>query len=209
MWGSRLRNWGEKVWALLKKEICFVYFYVWLVWTLDAMVYLCQCTLHDKSSLNPLTPKIMLVILLTSAIQFLWCFFGEFGIGSSYVPLIYIFLYSHHFSAWYCIDIVRRNSVLVTHGSLRVKGCHNWRKWQHSIKTSLCSKWKERSQTRLAWVILFQFNRLVSSKYLQAICCCMSKWNCWNRTWKQHKWCQWELHETVTHVMLLQIIWSP
>ena len=117
VWGSRLRNWGEKVWALLKKEICFVYFYVWLVRTLDAMVYLCQCTLHDKSSLNPLTLKIMLVILLTSAIQFLWCLFGEFGIGSSCIPIIYIFLYSHHFSAWYCVDIVRRNSILVTHGS--------------------------------------------------------------------------------------------
>ena len=28
----------------------------------------------------------------------------------------YISLYSHHLSDWYCIDIVRRNSVLVTHG---------------------------------------------------------------------------------------------
>ena len=28
-----------------------------------------------------------------------------------------IFLYSHYFSAWYCIDIVRRNSVFVTHRS--------------------------------------------------------------------------------------------
>ena len=28
-----------------------------------------------------------------------------------------IFLYSHYFSAWYCTDIVRRNSVLVTHRS--------------------------------------------------------------------------------------------
>ena len=29
--------------------------------------------------------------------------------------------YSHHLSAWYCIDIVRRNSILVTYGSLRVE----------------------------------------------------------------------------------------
>ena len=32
-------------------------------------------------------------------------------------PLIDIFLNSHHLSGWYCIDIVRRSSVLVTHGS--------------------------------------------------------------------------------------------
>ena len=31
--------------------------------------------------------------------------------------LMAIFLYSHYFSAWCCIDIVRRNSVLVTHRS--------------------------------------------------------------------------------------------
>ena len=30
-------------------------------------------------------------------------------------------LYSHHLSGRYCTDIVRRNSVLVTHGSWRVK----------------------------------------------------------------------------------------
>ena len=42
---------------------------------------------------------------------------GEIGIGSTYNPPVDIFLYSHHLSAWYCIDIVRRNSVLVTHGS--------------------------------------------------------------------------------------------
>ena len=35
--------------------------------------------------------------------------------------VIYIFLYPHCLSAWYCIDIVRRNSLLVTHGSWRVK----------------------------------------------------------------------------------------
>ena len=29
----------------------------------------------------------------------------------------YIIFYSHHLSGWYCIDTVRRNSVLVTHGS--------------------------------------------------------------------------------------------
>ena len=50
----------------------------------------------------------------------MWCKFGEFSIRSTNNPLIDLFLYSHHLSAWYCIDIVRRNSVLVTHGGLRV-----------------------------------------------------------------------------------------
>ena len=36
-------------------------------------------------------------------------------------PMVDIVLYSHHLPAWYCIDIVRRNSVLVTCGSERVK----------------------------------------------------------------------------------------
>ena len=35
-------------------------------------------------------------------------------------PLIDIFLYFRYLSAWCCTDIVRRNSVLVTHGSERV-----------------------------------------------------------------------------------------
>ena len=35
--------------------------------------------------------------------------------------MIDILLYSHHLPAWYCIVIVRRNSVLVTCGSERVK----------------------------------------------------------------------------------------
>ena len=43
----------------------------------------------------------------------------EFAIGSAYSPLVDIFLYSHPLSDSFCIDIVRRNSVLVT---LRVKG---------------------------------------------------------------------------------------
>ena len=34
--------------------------------------------------------------------------------------MIDILIYSHHLPAWNCIDIVRRNSVLVTCGSERV-----------------------------------------------------------------------------------------
>ena len=55
--------------------------------------------------INPFTPKIWVVpvILLTVSytMQLLWCYFGEFGIGSTNNPLIYIFLYSDHWSAWY------------------------------------------------------------------------------------------------------------
>ena len=36
------------------------------------------------------------------------------------------FLYSHHLHTWYCTDILRRNSVLVTHGNKRVKPCLSW-----------------------------------------------------------------------------------
>ena len=43
------------------------------------------------------------------------------SIGSTNYPQIGIFLYSHHLSSCYCIDIVRRNSVLVTHGSEKGK----------------------------------------------------------------------------------------
>ena len=36
-------------------------------------------------------------------------------------PLIDVFLYSHHSSAWNCIYFVRRNSVLVTHGYTMIR----------------------------------------------------------------------------------------
>ena len=57
---------------------------------------------------------------LLSAIEFSWCLFGEFGIGSTENPLVDIFLYSHHLSSWF-LGFVRRNSVLVTHESQMVK----------------------------------------------------------------------------------------
>ena len=37
------------------------------------------------------------------------------------IPKFIFFFFSHHLSASYCIDIVRINSVLDTHGSKRVK----------------------------------------------------------------------------------------
>lgn len=43
--------------------------------------------------------------------------FGEFGIGSTHDSSLDILLYSHYWSACYCIDFVKRNSFLVTHWS--------------------------------------------------------------------------------------------
>ena len=45
----------------------------------------------------------------------------EVGIWSMDFPVIDMFLYSHHLSLWYCVVIIRRNTVLVTLGSLNVK----------------------------------------------------------------------------------------
>ena len=47
--------------------------------------------------------------------------FIEFGIESNDSPLIDIFLNSHHLFTRDCVNILRRNSVLVTTGSERVK----------------------------------------------------------------------------------------
>ena len=75
------------------------------------------CTQCAHCWFNPLIFKISLVILLTVCQMILIMLVWRICIGSTYNPLLDIFLYSHHVSAWYCIDIVRRNSVLVTHGS--------------------------------------------------------------------------------------------
>ena len=70
-----------------------------------------------KSVPNTLNPKISLVILLTIC-QMIFIMLAR-GIWYliNWLSQNWYFLYSHHLSAWYCIDIVRRNSVLVTHGS--------------------------------------------------------------------------------------------
>ena len=51
------------------------------------------------SVINPLTPKISLVILLTVYHTVLVELVGRIGIRSIHNPLIDIFLYSHHLSA--------------------------------------------------------------------------------------------------------------
>ena len=43
-----------------------------------------------------------------------WPAVSNFSSGSTNYPQIDIFYSTHHLSVWYCIDIVRRNSVLVT-----------------------------------------------------------------------------------------------
>lgn len=78
--------------------------------------------------------------LFLSAIQFLWWWFSEFGIGSTNGPLVDIFLYSQHLSAWQWTDVVRRCSILV----MGVKGlvffgvdCY-FLIWHWKIWRSLC-----------------------------------------------------------------------
>ena len=62
--------------------------------------------------------KICFSFSLLSATQVLSLQMGEFGIGSTYTsPNWYISLLHHLLSAGHCIVIVRRNYVLVTHGS--------------------------------------------------------------------------------------------
>ena len=54
-----------------------------------------------------------------SAIQFFLHTFSvrRMLISSTNNPISVIFLYSHHLSAWFCIEIARRNYVSVTHES--------------------------------------------------------------------------------------------
>ena len=56
-----------------------------------------NCKIH--AFVNPFTPKISTVILLTVCYTILVMLFGEFGLGSTNNPLVDIFIYSHHLSA--------------------------------------------------------------------------------------------------------------
>ena len=77
--------------------------------------------------LNPSMPKISLVIpllltvchtiLMMRALR-IWHWVNN--------KILKLFLYSHHLSDWCCIGIERRNSVLVTYGSYRVKRGKNY-----------------------------------------------------------------------------------
>ena len=57
------------------------------------------------------------------AIQFLWCWFPQFDIGSTHGPLLDIFLYSHHLSAWYCCYWYCKENFFLGHSlELKSKG---------------------------------------------------------------------------------------
>ena len=99
---------------------------------------------YNNVRVNPVTPKISLVILLTVCQMILIMSVWEFSIGSISKPIIDIFLYSHHLSARYCTDIVRRYSALVTHSSLKIKSqltsFHNHRSiWSNQHSNCSCS----------------------------------------------------------------------
>ena len=76
-----------------------------------------------KSWFNFVTPKISLVILLLTfchVIIFLLvgricCLINLYNTNPNWQ-----FLCSYHLPAWYCIDIVRRNSVFIIHGNYSV-----------------------------------------------------------------------------------------
>ena len=71
----------------------------------------------------PIPTNIWLVILLTvcytNLVMLVWRICYWINTNN---PFIGVFLFSHYLSAWYCFDIIRRNSVLVSHGSYTVKG---------------------------------------------------------------------------------------
>ena len=106
--------WKDGVVFNLAREVCSVAlvlpYYVfqinYLTWEWK-LPMLCLLTLS--------LPRSHYSFSLLFAVQFVWCLMGEFGFGSINNPQISVFLFSHHFSAWYCIGIVRRKSVLVTH----------------------------------------------------------------------------------------------
>ena len=94
--------------------------------------------------------------------QFLESQFGEYGIGSTNISLINIFLSSHSLSAWYCVNIVTGNSILVTHGSWQVS-ISNYSSipknnfWERRISKSYLGKYRRKgffiSCSRRVWVM--------------------------------------------------------
>ena len=112
---------GEFVW---KSRLVLVYDHLFC--SHDLNIWLRSDTARRNRMLvtpwkfNPLTPKITLLILLTVCHTVLVMLVWRIWVGSINSSLINVFLDSHYLPAWYCIDIVRRNSVLVTHGSYMV-----------------------------------------------------------------------------------------
>ena len=71
-------------------------------------------------SLKLFTPKFSIVILLTVCHTIFMKLVQRIWYWSTNNPLIDIFLYFHHLSAWYNVDIIWKSYVLVTHGTVRV-----------------------------------------------------------------------------------------
>ena len=68
------------------------------------------------------TPKILSIILPYCLSNNSWVVSSEnLVLDQLENPLIDIFVYSYHLSAWFCIDFVTRYSVLVTHGAQGLK----------------------------------------------------------------------------------------
>ena len=68
------------------------------------------------------TPKILSIILPYCLSNNSWVVSSEnLVLDQLENPLIDIFVYSYHLSAWFCIDFVKRYSVLVTHGAQGLK----------------------------------------------------------------------------------------
>ena len=76
----------------------------------------------SSDSLKPFPPKISLVILCTvwrtvlrMLVQRIWNWINKWSFN------FFFFLFSHHLSAWYCIEILEVSSVPVTRGIWSVK----------------------------------------------------------------------------------------
>ena len=93
---------------------------LFISWTLSV----CLFNVLDIPVLNP-SPFHFQDLVSNSPYCVLYNFYyyelGEFGIRSTNHLLIDVFLHSHHLSAWYCIDIVMRKSVLVTNKGWKFK----------------------------------------------------------------------------------------
>lgn len=64
----------------------------------------------SSTNLNPSTPRSQRKFFILSVIQFLWCYFEEFGVGSTNNYPNDIYLYSYHLSSCHCIFFLEQMS---------------------------------------------------------------------------------------------------
>lgn len=72
--------------------------------------YLCNMN-WKKKFVNPSPPDLITNSFWLSVIEFLWCYFGEFGNGSTNNWIIDVFLYPNQLSAWIYVDIKKKKSI--------------------------------------------------------------------------------------------------